>query len=320
MATSEQSPTARVLRCLGMIQASPGVTAGELADRLAVSPRAVRRYVAILREAEIPVDSTSGPDGGYRVGRGVRMPPVLFSEAEALGLTMAVLDDVDATGYAEDPLGRAVAKLIETLPGRVGEQAALMWRHAVPAPNAWHGRPDPTLAGLLVRATAMASRARITYRSAAGSWLERTVDPWAVVSRRSWWYLLCWDHGPAELRTYRVDRIQDVTLLEEHFEPPADLEPVGLTEHHLGAGREFATRVVFEAPLSTVRPFAGPVMGRLAPADDERCVLVGTTDNPAMYAGEWLAAIPIPFRVEGGPELRAAVGEVAERLGAAVGP
>ena len=86
------SPTARALRTLEILQTRPGTTADELAVRLGVTERAVRRYVGILREAGIPVESTRGPYGGYRLGRGTRLPPVYFTEDEALGLVMAVLD------------------------------------------------------------------------------------------------------------------------------------------------------------------------------------------------------------------------------------
>ena len=86
------SPTARALLTLELIQASPGITAERLAGSLAVSERAARRYIAILREAGIPIDSVRGPYGGFRVGRGLRLAPLTFSASEALGLVMAVLE------------------------------------------------------------------------------------------------------------------------------------------------------------------------------------------------------------------------------------
>lgn len=313
--TDERSPTARALQCLGLVQARPGSTAAELAARLGVTSRAVRRYVAILREAEIPVEAVTGPYGGYRVGRGVRMPPLLFSEGEALALTMAAMAEV--SDRQDDPVARALTKLVQTLPGQVGEQAAAMWGHAATAPGRSDARPDPATSGALVAVVAERRRARVGYRSAPGTVLRRTVDPWAVVARRGLWYLLCRDHAAQAVRTYRVDRVLDVTPLPERFEPPPDLDPVALVEQHLGSDRRFTATVRFEAPLVRVRRYVGPVMGRLEP-DGDGCLLAGTTDNPAMYAGEWLAAVPLPFRVLGGPELAAAVTEVAQRLARAV--
>jgi predicted DNA-binding transcriptional regulator YafY len=86
---TDLNPTARALRALEILQTRPGATADELADRLGVTERAARRYVGIFREAGIPVESARSPYGGYRLGRGTRLPPVVFTEAEALGLVMA---------------------------------------------------------------------------------------------------------------------------------------------------------------------------------------------------------------------------------------
>ena len=313
----DRGPLARALACLALVQGRPGIGAHQLAERLGVSDRAVRRYVATLREAEIPVVSTSGPHGGYRLGRGVRMPPLLFTEAEALALTMAAMVGVH---HQDDVVARSLDKLVRALPGEVGEQAAAMWRRAVATPARADALPDPSTSSTLVSLAAERRRARLTYRSARGSLLERTVDPWALVVRRSSWYLLCLDQDAGAIRTYRVDRVTSVVGLAERFEAPADLDPAAAVEQHLGAGRRHPTLVRFEAPVEQVRPLVGAVMGRLEPVDGgAACLLTGTTDNPAMYAGEWLAAIPLPFRVIGGEELRAAVRDVAVRMAGAVG-
>jgi predicted DNA-binding transcriptional regulator YafY len=171
----------------------------------------------------------------------------------------------------------------------------------------------------LVAAVAAERRVTIGYRSQAGSQWEEDVDPWAVIVRHGRWYLLCHSHRANAVRAYRIDRIQSVTGGGERFPAPGDLDYVDLLEQHLGTGWEFETRVVFDAPRDEVARYVRPPMGRLsATADGARCVLAGTTGNPAMYAGEWLAAIPVPFQVEGGPELRAAVAAVAARLTASL--
>lgn len=111
-----------------------------------------------------------------------------------------------------------------------------------------------------------------------------------------------------------------VFLLDDQFRVPGDLDYVDLLEQHLGTGWEFKTKVVFDAPYDEAARYVGPPMGRLEQTDDgRRCVLTGTTSNPAMYAGEWLAAIPITFHAEGGAELRAAVADVTARPTAALG-
>jgi predicted DNA-binding transcriptional regulator YafY len=131
---ADVSPTGRALRALELLQAQPGITGVQLAAQLHVTERAARRYVAILREAGIPVESIRGPYGGYRVGRGIRLPPLVFSAAEALGLVMAVLDGSHAAADADDPVGVALGKIIRALPENVGR----------PPPCAGTPAPRPT--------------------------------------------------------------------------------------------------------------------------------------------------------------------------------
>jgi predicted DNA-binding transcriptional regulator YafY len=313
---ADLSPTGRALRTLELLQDQPGITGGQLAAQLGVTERAARRYVAILREAGIPVESTPGPYGGYRVGRGIRLPPLVFSAAEALGLVMAVLDGSHAAADADDPVGAALGKIIRALPETVGRPAAAMRRHACAAPDRGAVRPGTETTTALVAAVAAQRRVGIGYRSTSGMQWAEDVDPWAVVVRHGRWYLLCHSHRAHAVRAYRIDRIQSVTGGGgEQFRPPEDVDYVDLLEQHLGAGWEFETKVIFDAPYDEVARYIRPPMGRLSrTGDGKRCVLAGTTSNPAMYAGEWLAAIPIRFHVEAGPELRAAVAAVAERL------
>lgn len=313
-----ESPTARALRALEILQARPGISAEQLADRLAVSDRAARRYVAILREAGVPIESERGPYGGYRLGRGLRLPPLVFSATEALGLVMAALDGHHAAADVEDPVGSALGKILRVLPESVGRQATLMREHAATTPDRAAARPDPATTSALVAAVAAQRRTRIGYRSASGRSHTFEVEPWAVVVRYGRWYLLCHACHADAVRTYRVDRIGDVVATEEPFEVPEDLDPVAALEDHLGRGWEHETRVVFDAPFAEVAPWVRPAMGRLAALDDGRCVLEGSTSNPQMYAGEWLAGLPFRLHVEGGPELRDAVHDVAERMAAAV--
>jgi predicted DNA-binding transcriptional regulator YafY len=311
------SPTARALRTLDILQTRPGTTADQLADRLGVTERAARRYIGILREAGIPVESTRGPYGGYRLRRGTRLPPIVFTQAEALGLVMAVLDGQPAATDADDPVGSALSKVIQALPESVGRQAAALRDHASATPDRFPARPDPATTSALVAAVAARRRVQVTYRSETGREWDAEVDPWAVVVRHGRWYLLCHSHRANATRTYRLDRVRAVRQLAHDFETPDDLDPVAALEENLGLGWEFPTRVRFDAPLAKVARWIRPPMGRLEPSGDG-CVLVGSTSNPAMYAQEWLATSPFAFRVEGGPELRAAMATLADRFAAAM--
>lgn len=314
------SPTARALRTLEILRTRPGTTAEQLAEKLGVTERAARRYVAILREAGIPVDSVRGPHGGYQLRRGTRLPPVSFTQSEAVGLVMAVLDGRPTATDPGDLVGSALGKVIHALPEGIGRQAAALREHAAAAPDPTAAYADPAVTSALVDAIASRRRVVITYRSEAGNQWQAEVDPWAVVVRRARWYLLCHSHRADAVRTYRVDRVLVAEESAVGFRMPENLNPVAVLEENLGTGWAHPTRVLFDAPVERVAPWVGPSMGRLEPigAGGEHCVLVGSTRNPAMYAREWLAAVPFDFHVAGGTELRDAVANLASRLGAAV--
>lgn len=314
----DASPTARVLLTLELVQGSPGITADRLADKLGVSERAARRYVGILREAGIPIDSVRGPYGGYRLGRGLRLPPLMFSATEALGLVMAVLDGHHDASDPTSLVGSALGKIVRALPEPVAAQAEAVRRATAPAPDRAAARPSPETTTALVRACSDHRRVRLGYRSEAGSEWDAEVDPWAVVVRHGRWYLLCWSHTSNGRRAYRIDRVCSVEVLADGFDPRAGLDPVAMLEEHLAVGWEYSVEVVIDAPFGAVAPCLPRTLGRLEPADADTCRLVGTTSNPWWYA-EQLAALQAAFRIVGGPEVRHTARMLGQRLLAAAG-
>ena len=315
----DASPTARALLALELIQGSPGITADRLAGKLGVSDRAARRYVGILREAGIPIESVRGLGGGYRVGRSLRLAPLMFTAAEALGLVMAVLDGHHDASDATDPVGSALGKIMRALPEPVAAQAEAVRRTTAPAPDRAAARPDPATTTALVQACSDHRRVRLGYRSEAGSEWVIEADPWAVVVRHGRWYLLCWSHTTQARRVYRIDRVGEVQLLEDPFSPPVGLDPVAMLEEHLAVGWEYDVEVVINAPLETVTRCLPRALGRLEPLDAGGTRLVGSTSNPAWYAGQ-LAAIPASYRIVRCPELQDAARILGQRLLAAGSP
>jgi predicted DNA-binding transcriptional regulator YafY len=313
----ETNPTARALLCLQMLQDHPGITAERLARGLGCSSRAARRYVAILREAGIPVHAVRGPYGGYRLGSGVRPPPVMFSASEALALVMAVLDGHHDAGDESEPVGAALGKVVRALPAAVADQVQAIRRTTAPAPDRGAVRPDPSTTTTLVQACSQGRRVRLRYRSESGREWAAEVDPWAVVVRHGRWYLLCRtvpdDRHETAVRAYRLDRMQGVEPLDEAFEPPGDLDPVAALEAHLAVGWEYAVEVLVDAPVDRVRRYLSPALGRLEIVAEGRTRVRGSTSNPYWYA-EQLAAIPAPFHVVSGPELRHTVRALGRRL------
>jgi predicted DNA-binding transcriptional regulator YafY len=306
----ETSPTARALLALELVQGSPGITADRLGDRLGVSERAARRYIATLREAGVPIDSVRGPYGGYRVGRGLRLPPLMFTATEALGLVMAVLEAHGVPG-ADDPVGSAVGKMVRVLPENVARHLVAL-RHV----NARRTDPDPPppeTTATLVGACADQRRIRIDYHLGPSRRRTLEVDPWAVVVRHGRWYLLGWSYAADARRMYRIDRVGTVDVLDETFTPPEDLDPLRDLEDQLSQGWPYATEVEIDAPIDEVRQWLPRSLGRVEALDGDRTRLMGTTENLAWYATK-LAEIRAPFTVVGGEEIRAAVRRLTARL------
>ena len=308
----EVSPTARTLLALEVIQNRPGVTAGMLGERLGVTERAARRYVAILREADLPIESVSGPHGGYRVGRGLRLPPLMFTAAEAMGLVMAVLEGHRDAVNPTDPVGGALAKIMRVLPERVAGPVRA-FREASNSRPARENQVSPELTAQLIEACTAARRLHLSYRMGKDTDREMDVDPWAVVLRHGRWYLLCWSHTKRALRILRVDRIRSAGALLETFTPPQDLDALRTLEEHLSQGWKHAVDVVIDATVEETSRWIPRSLGRLEPCEDGQTRLRATTDEPDWYARQ-LAAIPAPFRVLGSRELQLATTALGQRL------
>lgn len=309
----DDSPTSRALRTLELVQSTPGVTADRLSWELGVSERAARRYIGMLREAGIRIDSTRGKYGGYTVSRGLRVPPLVFSANEALALVMAVLDGHHDAADPTNPVGSALDKIVRALPERVAGGAEAVRRMTAAAPDRAAARPDPGTTATLVGAVAEQRVVRLGYRSESGNEWTAEVEPWSVVVRHGRWYLLCRSRAADAARTYRIDRVSAVEVLDETCDVPDELDPVATLEANLGSGWEYTTEVTIEAAADRVARWLPRTLGQVEPIDDGRCRLVGTTSNPRWYA-EQLATLPVPFRAAGGDELRACVREVAEQL------
>jgi predicted DNA-binding transcriptional regulator YafY len=312
----EASPAARALLAFEAIQNTPGITAQHLGDRLGVTERAARRYVAILREAELPIESVSGPHGGYRVGRGLRLPPLTFTAAEAMGLVMAVLEGHRNAADPADLVGGALAKILRVLPERVAGPVWAVRAQAAeaPVPALVPSAPPPVspeLTTRLIESCTTARRLRLTYRTGAAN-REMEVDPWAVVLRHSLWYLLCWSRTRQARRVLRVDRIVSAFPLAETFTPPPDLDALRTLEEHLSQDWDYPVDVLIDAGVEETARCLPRSLGLLEP-DGGRTRLRATTSSPDWYARQ-LATLPMPFRVLRSPELRKSLTALAQQL------
>src|SRR5690606_30234765 len=222
--------SARLLRVLSLLQARPSWTANELAERLAVTTRTVRRDMARLRQLGYPVESEPGPDGGYRLGRGGRLPPLLLDDDEAvavaIGLRLAA--DGSVTGLDEATVA-ALAKLDQVLPAPLAERV----RGVHDAVVDLQGRAPDRVGGdvflTLAQACRQGLRLRFGYTDRHGVASERRVDPLRLVRSGPRWYLVCHDLDRQAWRTLRVDRIDEVHVTKQRVDlddPPDAVELV----------------------------------------------------------------------------------------------
>jgi predicted DNA-binding transcriptional regulator YafY len=302
-------PVGRALLALEAIQAAPGITGARLAVRLGVTDRAARRYVAVLREAGIPVESVSGPYGGYRIGRGARVPPLMFSTSEALGLAMAVLQGWHGSVDDDHPAATALAKILRVLPTETAAATEAMRHVRAQNPSDLAAMPDAELTATITQACHQRRRIRLTYRTGS-KWV---LEPWAVVVRHGRWYLLGGLPDTDKRRVLRLDRITAVETTAESCTPPDGLDPVREVEDHLADGWNYPVEIRIDAPMRKVASCIPRTLGRLDTAGEDSCTLRGSTDEPTWYA-EQLAAIPAPFTVVGSAEIRTAVRALAQRL------
>jgi predicted DNA-binding transcriptional regulator YafY len=307
------SPTARALLALEVIQDNPGITAQQLGERLGVSDRAARRYVAILREAELPVEAVSGPHGGYRVGRGLRLPPLMFTTVEAMGLVMAVLEGHRYAADSGDPVGGALAKIVRSLPDRVARPVRAVRETSAAPPPALETRISPELTSRLIEACAAARPLRVVYRPQPDADREMEIEPWAVVLRHSRWYLLGWSRSRQARRVLRVDRIRAAEPQPGTFTPPPDLDALGALEDHLSQGWPYPVEVIVDAKVEDVERWLPRSLGRLEPAEEGRTRLRASTEDPDWYVRR-LAVLPASFRILGSDPVKGAMAELSRRL------
>ena len=280
----ETSPTARALLVLEMVQNSPGITADRLGERLGVSERAARRYVGILRETGVPIESVRGPYGGYRVGRGLRVPPLMFTTSEALGLVMAVLEGHHTAADAADPVGSALGQ-DHPGPARAGRRPGRR-DPAGERPRSRPGatRPSAETTAMLVQNCAAGRRLRLGYRIGRGREPVMEVDPWAVVVRHGRWYLLCWSHTADARRVLRVDRVASVDVLDDTFTPPDGSTRSSCSRSISPRAGGTTSRWSSTHRSTTVAGWIRRNLGRLEVIDDDHTRLVGSTDEPDWYA------------------------------------
>jgi predicted DNA-binding transcriptional regulator YafY len=310
------APTSRLLELLELLQARPLMTGRELADRLAIDVRTVRRYIAAVQELGIPVEGQRGVGGGYRMRPGFRLPPLMLSDDEAvavvLGLVGARRLGLDT---ATESVEGALAKIHRVLPATL--------RRRVEALEATLGFTTPAKTGvpvggdvalLLADAIRRRRRLRTAYRSFSGEESRRELSPHGLVVHSGCWYLAAHDHSREDLRTFRVDRMWRTVLVDEPaLAPPDGFDAVAHVSRSLArVPWDWEVEVVLDLPVDQAADRIPPTLGELFETPDGTLLRMRVTSLDWM-AGV-LAGLGCAFTIQRPSELRASVRALAGRL------
>lgn len=310
-----KSTSARLLQLLSLLQTRKDWPGADLADRLEVSPRTVRRDVDRLRELGYPIQATMGTGGGYQLGAGAALPPLLLDDeavAVAVGLRTAAQGGVSGI---EETSVRALAKLLQVLPSRLRRRVDALGAFTVPMPGEGP-TVDSEILTLVAAACRDSERLRFDYERHDGTTGRRTVEPHRLVSHGRRWYLVAWDTGRDDWRTFRLDRMRPLTPTGPRV-PPRDPPGQGVAAyladrmnlHMWPIKARIRLQVSAEAALEGPAARYGPIEA----VDEHSCVLLCASEDLVGMAC-YLAMLDMEMEVEEPAELRAEMARLGERF------
>ncbi|KFF97101.1 DeoR faimly transcriptional regulator [Streptomyces scabiei] len=314
--------SARLLRLLSLLQAHREWSGADLADRLGVTARTVRRDVDRLRELGYPVNASPGTGGGYQLGAGAELPPLLLDDEEAVAVAVGLRS---AAGQGIDGIGessvRALAKLEQVLPNRLRRRVGALNAFTVPLLRGPQlSAVDPAVLTELANACRDAERLRFDYRDHGGAATRRTVEPHRLVCTERRWYLVAWDVDRADWRTFRVDRVTPRPPHGPRFvprEPPA--EDLAAYVSQGVSTRVYASHAVVRLlmPLHEAAERISPSAGTLEAHDEHSCLLrTGAASLDVMAIHVMMTGVD--FEVVEPAELTGAIRTLRDRLSAAL--
>jgi predicted DNA-binding transcriptional regulator YafY len=315
-------PTSRVLRLLSLLQTHRYWSGPELAERLTVSERTLRRDIDRLRELGYEVTARPGTAGGYQLAGGTSIPPLLLDDDEAVAIAVGLRTAaVHGVGDGEQTSLSALAKVQQVLPRHLRRRVAALQAHTVPV-----ARTDAHVATEVLAQLALAcrdhERVRFRYVDRQGRESARLVEPHSLVPRDRWWYLVAWDADRADWRTFRIDRLRRLAgtavRVAPRELPAADAAEFVLAAHGAAAVRHELT-VRMTVGLDRVREHFGPWAATAVqgPGDTVDWTVTGGSVPELLMALPWIPA-DVPWRLLCSDEVAEAVRGFRDRLGDAL--
>jgi predicted DNA-binding transcriptional regulator YafY len=310
--------SARLLRLLSLLQARPAWTAPQLAERLAVTERTVRRDVARLRDLGYPVDAEPGPHGGYRLGRGGALPPLLLDDDEAVAVAVGLRAAADGSVVGlDDATVSALAKLAQVLPAWLATRVAAVHGATTELRGRDPDRVDADLLVSLAQACRGGERLRLAYADRQGRASERLADPLRLVRAGPRWYLVARDLGRDAWRTFRVDRVASVRGTGQPADVSDPPDAVDLVARGMAvAPYAVVARVRIDLPAAAALEVVPRTVGVHTPDGDAATVVeIGGSDAAGL--ARYLAGLAVPVTVLDPPDVAVAVRARAAALLAA---
>jgi predicted DNA-binding transcriptional regulator YafY len=306
----------RLLQLLSLLQARRDWPGAELAERLEVSGRTIRRDVERLRELGYPVDSLTGPAGGYRLRAGTAIPPLLLDDDEAIAIAVGLRTAARASvAGIEETSVRALVKLEQVLPAPLRRRVQALGS-AMIAPAAGGPTVDPQHLTAIAAACRDSECLRFAYRSRDGADTRREVEPHALVNFGRRWYLVAWDRRREDWRSFRVDRLARPASTGVRFrarELPAKDAAAFVNQSIVGAPYRFEARVTLRASADEVAGRVPAHWGTIEPIDAHTCEY-RTGDDDLWWLAMRVAMLPVDFEVHGPPELIEHLRVLTDRL------
>ena len=308
-------PTTRVLTVLELLQSRHRITGAELAERLGVDVRTIRRYVAMLEELGIPVMAERGRYGAYRLMPGFKLPPLMFTEDEALSITLGLLAARRmGLGIAAPAVEGALAKVERVLPAALRDRLQAV--QSVLTLDLAASETVPTNGVVLAFSTAaqQSRRLLLRYRAAGGSETTREMDPYGLVYRTGRWYAVGYCHLRQGLRTFRLDRVIAVEPTEQTFERPAGFDALASVLNTLATMTwgVWTVRALLHTSIERARYKVPPETGTLAETPDG--IELRCTVEDLDWMARFLVGLGCPFTVLDPPELRDALRTLAAEI------
>jgi predicted DNA-binding transcriptional regulator YafY len=310
--------TGRVLRLLGLLQSRRVWSGQDLADRLGVTTRSVRRDVDPLRELGYPVHASTGHGGGYQLGAGAALPPLLLDpeEAVAMAVCLRVAAGGSVAGIGESAL-RALSKLDQVMPARMRSQVSAVHEATVTLGTATDTPVDPDVLMTLARASRDHEHVTAGYVDLHGNATQRRVEPYQLVTTGRRWYLLCFDRDRADWRSLRLDRMADVRAQGSTFLPREAPDAASYVRRAIAsAPYPYIAKVRYFVPQEVVAQIFSAASVEIEADGPDACIVTTGADDPERMV-PWLALPGCDFEVLEPPEVVDAVRVVADRIGRA---